>query len=85
MSNPRMRDRIARLAAQMMYERQETEYFNAKRKAAQRLGYGRWIPAPRRCTAETHERSALRRGARPAGGPASGEGFPSGGLCLRQR
>ena len=34
----RVRERIARMAAQMMYEREEKEYFTAKRKAARQLG-----------------------------------------------
>ncbi len=38
MSDARVRQHIARLAAQMMYERIETEYFTAKRKAARQLG-----------------------------------------------
>ncbi|MBN4071969.1 nucleotidyltransferase domain-containing protein [bacterium AH-315-F18] len=38
MSDERVRHHIARLAAQLMYERQETEYFTAKRKAAKMLG-----------------------------------------------
>ncbi len=39
MSNSKLRRQIARLAAQMMYERSETEYFTAKRKAASQLGF----------------------------------------------
>jgi len=38
MTNERIRHQIARMAAQLMYERQETEYFTAKRKAAKMLG-----------------------------------------------
>ena len=38
MANERIREQIARLAAQLMYERQESEYYTAKRKAAKRLG-----------------------------------------------
>ncbi|MBY0523898.1 MAG: HD domain-containing protein [Gemmataceae bacterium] len=37
MSNVRLRQAIALEAARLMYERQETEYFTAKRKAARRL------------------------------------------------
>jgi predicted nucleotidyltransferase len=39
-SNDRTRVRIARVAAQLMYERLESEYFQAKRKAARQLGFG---------------------------------------------
>lgn len=38
MADQRLRRQIAVLAAQLMYERLETEYFTAKRKAARRLG-----------------------------------------------
>src|ERR1041384_7252633 len=38
MADARVREHIARIAAQMMYERIETEYFTAKRKAAKQLG-----------------------------------------------
>ncbi len=38
MADERIRRQIAFLAAQMMYQRLETEYFTAKRKAAQQLG-----------------------------------------------
>src|SRR5437016_7127663 len=38
MADPRVRQRIARLAAQLMYERTESEYFTAKRKAARQVG-----------------------------------------------
>jgi uncharacterized protein YuzE len=38
MPDPRVRQQIARIAAQMMYERLETEYFTAKRKAARQIG-----------------------------------------------
>jgi hypothetical protein len=38
MADPRVRQRIARLAAQLMYERSESEYFTAKRKAARQAG-----------------------------------------------
>lgn len=38
MADERVRLRIAQLAAQLMYERVETEYFTAKRKAAKQLG-----------------------------------------------
>ena len=38
MADERVRRQIAFLAAQMMYQRMETEYFTAKRKAAKQLG-----------------------------------------------
>jgi hypothetical protein len=38
MADKRVREHIARIAAQMMYERVEKEYFTAKRKAARQLG-----------------------------------------------
>jgi predicted nucleotidyltransferase len=38
MSDPRVRWQIARLAASLMYRREESEYFTAKRKAARQLG-----------------------------------------------
>src|SRR3984957_5075127 len=37
MNNDKMRQAIALEAARLMYERQETEYYTAKRKAAKRL------------------------------------------------
>src|SRR5208337_2254829 len=38
MADVRIRRQIALLAARLMYERQESEYFTAKRKAARQLG-----------------------------------------------
>ncbi|GJM26200.1 MAG: tRNA adenylyltransferase [Phycisphaerae bacterium] len=38
MPNSKLRRQIARLAAQLMYDRSESEYYTAKRKAASRLG-----------------------------------------------
>ena len=38
MAEPRIRRQIALLAARLMYERTESEYFTAKRKAARQLG-----------------------------------------------
>lgn len=38
MADARMRRQVAHRAAQLMYERIETEYFSAKRKAAKQLG-----------------------------------------------
>src|ERR1700722_17779091 len=40
MSNAKLRQAIAQEAARLMYERVESEYFTAKRKAAKRLGRG---------------------------------------------
>jgi predicted nucleotidyltransferase len=38
MADPKLRRRITARAAQLMYERQESEYFTAKRKAAREMG-----------------------------------------------
>ena len=38
MSDARIRSKIALLAARLMYSREESEYFTAKRKAARQLG-----------------------------------------------
>src|SRR5205807_1564536 len=38
MADARIRRQIALLAARLMYDRQESEYFTAKRKAARQLG-----------------------------------------------
>src|SRR5260370_14478137 len=38
MADARIRSHIALLAARLMYERTESEYFTAKRKAARQLG-----------------------------------------------
>ena len=38
MADERIRRQVALLAARLMYERQESEYFTAKRKAARQLG-----------------------------------------------
>jgi predicted nucleotidyltransferase len=38
MADARLRQQIALIAAQMMYRREESEYFTAKRKAAKQLG-----------------------------------------------
>ena len=38
MADARIRRQIALMAARLMYEREESEYFTAKRKAARRLG-----------------------------------------------
>lgn len=42
MSNSKLRQQIAWEAARLMYERQESEYYRAKMKAARRLGQG-WV------------------------------------------
>ena len=44
MSNPKLRQAIAVEAARLMYQRVESEYFTAKRKAAKRLCRGRVKP-----------------------------------------
>ncbi|MCZ7644963.1 MAG: HD domain-containing protein [Planctomycetota bacterium] len=57
MADPRLRQHIARLAAQLMYERLETEYFTAKRKAAKQLGIdARYRPKDLPSNAEIRER-----------------------------
>ena len=38
MADERIRRQIAIIAARLMYAREESEYFTAKRKAARRLG-----------------------------------------------
>ena len=38
MADERIRRQVALLAARLMYDRQESEYFTAKRKAARQLG-----------------------------------------------
>jgi hypothetical protein len=38
MPDKRIRQQIALLAARLMYDRTESEYFTAKRKAARQLG-----------------------------------------------
>ena len=38
MADERIRRQIALLAARLMYDREEKEYFTAKRKAARQLG-----------------------------------------------
>ena len=45
MSNSKLRQQIAWEAARLMYQRQESEYYRAKRKAAERLGHGWTKPA----------------------------------------
>jgi hypothetical protein len=56
MADERTRRRIAFLAAQMMYERVESEYFTAKRKAARQLGVEyRYRPADLPSNAEIRD------------------------------
>ena len=56
MAEPRIRRQIALLAARLMYERTESEYFTAKRKAARQLGVEyRFHPANRPSNAEIRE------------------------------
>src|SRR5580704_4010308 len=54
MSNVKLRQAIAQEAARLMYERVESEYFTAKRKAAKRLGRG-YKPADLPSNAEIRE------------------------------
>jgi hypothetical protein len=55
MSNVKLRQAIALEAARLMYERQESEYFTAKRKAAKRLCRGQFKPADLPSNAEIRE------------------------------
>lgn len=60
MADPRLRQHIARIAAQLMYDRQETEYFTAKRKAAKQLGIDhRYRPKDLPSNAEIREQIHL--------------------------
>jgi hypothetical protein len=45
MSSEKIRRRVAWEAARLMYEREETEYFRAKLKAARRVGRGEFKPS----------------------------------------
>ena len=56
MADERIRRQIAFLAAQMMYQRTESEYFTAKRKAAKRLCRQQLKPADLPSNAEIRER-----------------------------
>lgn len=57
MADDRIRGRIAFLAAQLMYQRLESEYFTAKRKAAKQLGVDyRFRPADLPSNAEIRDR-----------------------------
>src|SRR5437773_4721224 len=55
MANVKLRQTIALEAARLMYERIETEYFTAKRKAAQRLCRGNVKPGDLPSNAEIRE------------------------------
>lgn len=55
MPNSKLRQQIAWEAARLMYERQESEYYRAKRKAAERLGHGWTKPADLPSNAEIRE------------------------------
>jgi hypothetical protein len=59
MSNARLRHSIALEAARLMYERIETEYFTAKRKAAKRLCRGSVKPGDLPSNAEIREQIQL--------------------------
>lgn len=55
MPNSKLRQQIAWEAARLMYERQESEYYRAKRKAAERLGHGWTKPADLPSNAEIRD------------------------------
>ena len=58
MADVRIRRQIALLAARLMYERQESEYFTAKRKAARQLGVdSRFRPKDLPSNAEIREQA----------------------------
>src|SRR5271166_441711 len=59
MSNPKLRRAIALEAARLMYERTESEYFTAKRKAAKRLSRGSVKPEDLPSNAEIREQIQL--------------------------
>src|ERR671936_729873 len=59
MSNARLRQAIALEAARLMYERHESEYFTAKRKAAKRLCRGSLKPEDLPSNAEIREQIQL--------------------------
>ena len=69
MSDPKLRQAIAAHAAMLMYTRDESEYFTAKRKAAKRLGVNfKHCPQDLPSNAEVRER--LRTLAETMEGPA---------------
>ena len=55
MSDARLRHAIAFEAARLMYDRVESEYFTAKRKAAKRLCRGEFKPADLPSNAEIRD------------------------------
>ena len=55
MQHSKLRQQIAWEAARLMYERQESEYYRAKRKAAERLGHGWTKPADLPSNAEIRD------------------------------
>src|SRR3954462_15511292 len=59
MANVKLRQTIALEAARLMYERVETEYFTAKRKAARRLSRGNVKPSDLPSNAEIREQIQL--------------------------
>jgi len=69
MSDAKLRQAIALEAARLMYERVESEYFTAKRKAAKRLCRGRFKPSDLPSNAEIRDRiqlfARLHEGERP--------------------
>ena len=69
MADARLRRHIAREAAKLMYDRVETEYFTAKRKAAARLGINfkhqpQYLPANREIREEIQALAQLYEGER---------------------
>ncbi len=62
MPNSKLRQQIAWEAARLMYQRQESEYYRAKMKAAERLGHGWTKPADLPSNAEIRDQvQALAR------------------------
>src|SRR5438094_10675443 len=59
MANVKLRHTIALEAARLMYERTESEYFTAKRKAAKRLCRGNVKPSDLPSNAEIREQIQL--------------------------
>ena len=65
MADIRIRGQIALLAARMMYAREESEYFTAKRKAARQMGVEyRYRPKDLPSNAEVREQHRGPRGRR---------------------
>jgi hypothetical protein len=59
MQNSKLRQQIAWEAARLMYDRQESEYYRAKLKAARRLGHGWTKPADLPSNAEVRDQVQL--------------------------